>query len=713
MFNVRYCGAFYFGARYLSPVPIWISDWRFEVDWDGSGTFDGGIEDVTDRVYQAEWNYGRDYASQLTGKSIAGAATLYLRNRDGRYSSFNTTSPIYGYLRPKLLVRISSRHGVNALFYSEDLTQSTYTKNNITISSNAGIAPDGAMTMDKIVEALGVSQQHSTSRAFPNLANNTYQNLSFYGRADERHNIWAYVTGKDNVALNVIFNLSSGIIYSMNPSIISADIDDTGSGNYRCSIVFDSKSGSAICGFNIYLADDSYNPVYSGDGTSGLYLWGFQLCPDNSTLQEYDPTGVMAHPITIIQWQGYLDSLEPSPKLDGNHVAVLKALGPLAIVKEKTVNVERQTYYGTGAAMGKVLDDVGWASGDRSIAAGRSTMKWWFTKGKVDALNALRDIEETECGFIRESKDGKIIFEERHHRDTSSHAISSVNFSDAQNAIYPFKGIKQQDYLKTIYNVISVDVNDYETGALAVLWTLTGVDTNPLSIGPGDSVSVWAKYPSEASSYNAVAVDAWTTTVATTDYLANSQLDGLGTDLTADVSVSVSKFDASMKITLTNNGASLAYITFLQARGTPINALDTVTVSSEDATSITKYGERTYPVPARFISNAAEAAFYCDYLLTAYKDPTPIIQLEFDANQSKAVLNEVLTRDIGDRITLDADGATYLGISQDFFVESISHSVTLEEHTVVYNLSPASVSPAVWELGIDQLGTGTVLGFDW
>ena len=46
--------------------------WVIECDWDNNGVFTDTSEDLTANVLEAEWNYGRDYASQLTGRSVAG-----------------------------------------------------------------------------------------------------------------------------------------------------------------------------------------------------------------------------------------------------------------------------------------------------------------------------------------------------------------------------------------------------------------------------------------------------------------------------------------------------------------------------------------------------------------------------------------------------------------------------------------------------------------
>ena len=74
--------------------------YALEVDWSGNGSFEVDTEDITSDTLNVECRRGRDYASQLTGRSSAGRLVAQLRNEDGKYSSFNSSSPIYGSILP-------------------------------------------------------------------------------------------------------------------------------------------------------------------------------------------------------------------------------------------------------------------------------------------------------------------------------------------------------------------------------------------------------------------------------------------------------------------------------------------------------------------------------------------------------------------------------------------------------------------------------------
>ena len=81
------------------------------VDWDDDGSFADAESDVTSRTFKVEFKRGRNYASQLVGDTISGSLKATLNNESGDYSSFNTSSPIYGKILPGRKVRLTGNDG--------------------------------------------------------------------------------------------------------------------------------------------------------------------------------------------------------------------------------------------------------------------------------------------------------------------------------------------------------------------------------------------------------------------------------------------------------------------------------------------------------------------------------------------------------------------------------------------------------------------------
>lgn len=413
---------------------------------------------------------------------------------------------------------------------------------------------------------------------------------------------------------------------------------------------------------------------------------------------------------TTVLWQGFLDEIVPDRGGRGDIAMVtLRASGPLKKVASRDTTTTVYLSVTTGTAVGNVLDDAGWPSADRTIDGGQVTMTRWKADG-VAALTALRELEETEFGYVGESKDGKIVFEDVEHRLLAPHSVSQATFSDTAAAALFYDDIQQLDPWREIFNRFTAEVTTFAVQALATLWQVSGEIP---SIDPGTSRDFWAVYPGPRSPTQADHVSAWTTPVAATDVIANSASDGSGADLTGSIAISVSKFANSMKITLTNNAAVLAYLTTLQARGTPVYANDPIKLASEDATSQGKYGIRAYPLPGRFYPSTDIAQSFVSYGLARFKGPVAVLEIEYDAHVDNNHLDQAIARDVSERITVVAnatnEAGAQLGISGDFYIESEEHQVNLSGHRVRYQLSDASGDGGWWTLGLSQLGISTKL----
>lgn len=412
-----------------------------------------------------------------------------------------------------------------------------------------------------------------------------------------------------------------------------------------------------------------------------------------------------------VLWTGYLNSIVPEPDAKGLNTARMEAIGPLGWLNQRKVSMPQVSNMLTGSTIGTLLGRVGW-SGGTLLDDGQTTLtRFWADKQQT--ISALRLPEETEAGFIVETKTGTIAFEDRHHRLKSPHTASVGTYTDDSTGTLVYSGLRQEDALASVFNVLEAEVRLFSTGTLGPLWSFSGTGANALVERDGGTLVLWAQYPNPDSPTQAIAADSWTTPVGTTDYTAHADAVGTGALLTPDVAVAVSAFSNALKMTFTNNnGTQDAYLTKLEVRGVPVNRDDPVKVNSEDSASQTKYGERTYPSPAQFLPNALEAQDWCRYNLALYKEPVPILSLTVDANRDTSHLAQAFDRDVSDRITVVGTGRAGLGVSQDFFIERESHSVDARRtHTVTWELSDAAKFSEFWVLGSSPLGTSSRLSF--
>ena len=457
--------------------------------------------------------------------------------------------------------------------------------------------------------------------------------------------------------------------------------------------------------------DGKYSPSNTSSPLSGSIVPGRNI---KITAGEAVPFP-QDFPITFsdtTRWQGKIDRILPQPASTGLKTCTLTAFGNLGYLNQFDVQLASQTNRRTDQAVGDILDNLGWAAGDRSLDTGLTTIsRFWLSNKK--GIDALRLVEETEAGFIKETKDGKIGFENRHHRLTESASTTSqATFTDASGATNTFSSITQADPLSTIINHVEATARSYDTASVAVLWTHPETGSSSPTLAPGETKTFEAEFPNPDSANNAEEVDAWTTPAATTDYLANIASDGSGTNRTSNIAVTNTKTAERMVMTFTNNSADDVFLTKIQARGTAVATKNPCTVRSIDTASQTEYGERKYVAQTKFIPTTSEAQDWCDYQASIYGSPIEILTMNIPANETS--VKQALSRDISDRITVTATNDTNLGINTDFFIESEAHNVTLggTEHTVQLQLSPATGGYSqFWVLGKSVLGINSVPAF--
>ena len=169
-----------------------------------------------------------------------------------------------------LLIEQSS---TNLLTYSQDFSNAVWTKANTTITTGANIAPDGTQTMSKLVED-ATTNYHNVNYSYA-LTAGTFT-FSICSKQGERKRI--IIRELSTSGNGAIFDLSTGTVVNNLASGIGSIIL-VGNGVYRCSVVGTETTGTRIYG--VYLATDTTTTVvqanYTGNGYSGIYIWGAQL----------------------------------------------------------------------------------------------------------------------------------------------------------------------------------------------------------------------------------------------------------------------------------------------------------------------------------------------------------------------------------------------------------------------------------------------------
>jgi hypothetical protein len=173
----------------------------------------------------------------------------------------------------------------NLLTQSESFDASVWTKTNATVTANAVAAPNGTTTADKLVEDTATGE-HAVGVPFPFVAGVVYTQ-SVYAKAAERTLLRVGAGNPVTWAAGVVVDLSNGTITSTSAG--TGSVVDAGNGWYRISVT-GTALATASTNASVRLVSTGTTLSYTGDGVSGLFLWGAQL--NVGTLQPYYPTTV-------------------------------------------------------------------------------------------------------------------------------------------------------------------------------------------------------------------------------------------------------------------------------------------------------------------------------------------------------------------------------------------------------------------------------------
>ena len=161
---------------------------------------------------------------------------------------------------------------------SEDFT--VYTKSRVTtVTANAIANPvNGAVDADQVVEDSTNGQHLIHYRTCEIRSGETYV-YSIYAKANGRNLTIQTSVGFATGLLHV--NLSDGTITSTGSPWTNSSIADLGSGWYKISAEATANSSSSTGGVLLILNQntppDFAGEFYTGDGSSGFYLWGAQM----------------------------------------------------------------------------------------------------------------------------------------------------------------------------------------------------------------------------------------------------------------------------------------------------------------------------------------------------------------------------------------------------------------------------------------------------
>lgn len=161
----------------------------------------------------------------------------------------------------------------NLRTYTEQFDNAAWVKSGATVTPNAASAPDGNTSADALVSISGASFGVNNTGLPMSAGNYT---SSVYAKANGFNYLKLTWLSGANGTDYAVFNLASGVVTG--GVYTAATISPVGNGWYRCSITSLCAS-TAAGGAYLWMSDGtlSRGAGVTGDGTSGIYLWGAQL----------------------------------------------------------------------------------------------------------------------------------------------------------------------------------------------------------------------------------------------------------------------------------------------------------------------------------------------------------------------------------------------------------------------------------------------------
>ena len=219
--------------------------------------------------------------------TVTRATTARRVNSAGLIESVAANVPRLDYLNSSCPSILLERQRTNVQTYSEDFSNAVYIKVGSTITTNTTVSPEGTTTGDKITE--------DTSTGLHTAAITATQATS----GDYTFSVFVKAAGRTKFQLGEAFSIGGTVNFDLTAGTATTTapakngkIENYGNGWYRCSATW-SFVGATTTVLYLNILNNAGTPSYTGDGTSGVILWGAQL-EAGSYSTSYIPTTTAA-----------------------------------------------------------------------------------------------------------------------------------------------------------------------------------------------------------------------------------------------------------------------------------------------------------------------------------------------------------------------------------------------------------------------------------
>lgn len=627
--------------------------WKLMVDWSGDGRFAGTDDDITSATLGLSLRHMRDLKTEYMG---AARLDIRLANSDHKYSPPNAASPLSGNLKPgrKLWLRAAfpcdefgGAPGTSLADHAPEYGSSfrwTTASNDFRIA-NGGVQTDGAhagrriATMDFALADVSFGCEYARGSDVTRHGGLTLRYV------DAANFLYLRVTGTA-LELRKVEQGSDTLL------TLAALRWDAGDRRFLQIELHGDSIRVLVDRQQIMAVTSAFN---SSATRHGLYCDG---AADHIWRQFGGWVSI---------FHGDLHSIDPRPN---EQQCRLRAYDEMRRLESVTLYMYATSSFPqtTDEILGDILDYAGVATADRILNAGSELVpqQWSPPLWGVQALDEMRRLQDEEDGFIYVDGHGFWRLEDRSYRETAPHTSARAILRSASGGTDAyFSALEWSDGVDNIENKLFMRVRDATNHGHRTVWTLSET--------PRFAAGETREFLAESKDFDVVGGQL--SPLPTTDYAANTQPDGSGTDITAQITVihpATRLYNGKGTLIRVQFGETAGYLTRLGLRS--VNALTfnaPLLLTAEDAASQDVYGQRIRSMDARWTREAHRAQQTLDRRLARKALPRTALTATM-LNGSDANTMLMLQLRLSDRIALRYED---MGVNGEFFVEGHSLKV--------------------------------------
>lgn len=246
---------------------------------------------------------------------------------------------------------------------------------------------------------------------------------------------------------------------------------------------------------------------------------------------------------------------------------------------------------------------------------------WFWNK---NAMEAVRELEDTELGTFLHDRNGNARFLSQHFTYDDVTAIDESQILKDISIPQPWESLRNR--IEINVNQIKLhEIDGILGGGLGseLLWSIGDVNENAIFIRSDSSFTVDAQF--RWQNFNNIVPDN-----IFIDFEVRTVSNGTGTDLSSQCILTISEIGNGATITLQNTSAFTGYIVDLSIYGDAIYADYESLAIAEDEDSINTYGSRVFRLKSPWMQAPDHAESAADFLLENLKDPAPFPEIKIE-----------------------------------------------------------------------------------